>query len=351
MQGISVLSVVIAYELVRRYSIRAAAAHGRPGPRGRTAHRGSRGRSPDGDRRDAAADSGDVVKTVAVQRRRVSLTGWRLAFALLRRHRCRVVRPDHHRRRPDRLRRDHQRCASGWPSRSAWPVSAGLWSERAGVVNIGLEGMMILGTWGAGWAGSTWGPWTGLLVGCAHGRGRWPGARHRDRHLRRRPDRVRRRHQPRRARHHPVPVRGGVPCGQPTQSPEIPARRAPSRSRDQRLADSVEEHGWFFVSDVAGFVRAVTFQVPYSTIIAVVLLPLTFFLLWRTAVRAAAALLRRGAVRRRDPGRQRLPVQVHRRDRLGRCSPASAARSSRSSPPGSTARARPPARASSAWPR
>jgi ABC-type uncharacterized transport system permease subunit len=45
----------------------------------------------------------------------------------------------------------------------------GLWSERAGVVNIGLEGMMILGTWGAGWAGYQWGPWTGVLVGVGMG--------------------------------------------------------------------------------------------------------------------------------------------------------------------------------------
>ena len=40
----------------------------------------------------------------------------------------------------------------------------GLFSERAGVVNIGLEGMMILGTWGAGWAGYQWG-WAAALVG------------------------------------------------------------------------------------------------------------------------------------------------------------------------------------------
>ena len=45
----------------------------------------------------------------------------------------------------------------------------GLWSERAGVVNIGLEGMMILGTWGAAWAGYQWGPWAALLGGIVFG--------------------------------------------------------------------------------------------------------------------------------------------------------------------------------------
>lgn len=45
----------------------------------------------------------------------------------------------------------------------------GLWSERAGVVNIGLEGMMILGTWGAAWAGYQWGPWAALVGGIVFG--------------------------------------------------------------------------------------------------------------------------------------------------------------------------------------
>ncbi|MBA2309687.1 MAG: ABC transporter permease [Pseudonocardiales bacterium] len=45
----------------------------------------------------------------------------------------------------------------------------GLWSERAGVINIGLEGMMILGTWGAAFAGYNWGPWAGLVGGIVFG--------------------------------------------------------------------------------------------------------------------------------------------------------------------------------------
>ncbi|WP_373565549.1 MULTISPECIES: ABC transporter permease [Actinosynnema] len=45
----------------------------------------------------------------------------------------------------------------------------GLWAERAGVVNIGLEGMMILGTWGAAWAGYQWGPWPALIAAIVFG--------------------------------------------------------------------------------------------------------------------------------------------------------------------------------------
>ena len=45
----------------------------------------------------------------------------------------------------------------------------GLWSERAGIINIGLEGMMVLGTWGAAWAGYQYGPWAAMLGGLVFG--------------------------------------------------------------------------------------------------------------------------------------------------------------------------------------
>src|SRR5512134_546787 len=60
-------------------------------------------------------------------------------------------------------------AAIGAMSPIVFAALGGLWAERAGVVNIGLEGMMILGTWGAGWAGYQWGPWTGVLVGVLMG--------------------------------------------------------------------------------------------------------------------------------------------------------------------------------------
>jgi simple sugar transport system permease protein len=45
----------------------------------------------------------------------------------------------------------------------------GLWAERAGVINLGLEGMLILGTWGGAFAGLAWGPWAAVLGGVVFG--------------------------------------------------------------------------------------------------------------------------------------------------------------------------------------
>ncbi len=45
----------------------------------------------------------------------------------------------------------------------------GLFSERSGVVNIGLEGMLILGMWFGAWGSIEYGAWAGLAIGMAGG--------------------------------------------------------------------------------------------------------------------------------------------------------------------------------------
>lgn len=45
----------------------------------------------------------------------------------------------------------------------------GILAERSGVINIGLEGMMILGTWFGAWGAITYGPWWGALLGIVGG--------------------------------------------------------------------------------------------------------------------------------------------------------------------------------------
>ncbi len=63
--------------------------------------------------------------------------------------------------------------ASGAMLRWSVPIMlaglGGLYSERAGVVNIGLEGMMVLGTWFGAYGAIVGGPWVGLLYGMLGG--------------------------------------------------------------------------------------------------------------------------------------------------------------------------------------
>lgn len=45
----------------------------------------------------------------------------------------------------------------------------GVWAERGGVTNIGLEGQMLLGTWGAAYFNWYYGAWAGLIGGLVLG--------------------------------------------------------------------------------------------------------------------------------------------------------------------------------------
>jgi simple sugar transport system permease protein len=162
----------------------------------------------------------------------------------------------------------------------------GLWSERAGVVNIGLEGMMVLGTWGGAFFGFHYGPWAGILgailMGVVGGAihalatvvfgvdhivsgvainllGTGAGA------------------------YLAVRTFTGLPGGGPTQSPplhQLPFLSVPGVS-DPLL--SLEQRHWWLLSDLASVLRALTTNLNILTVIAVLLLVVTWWVMWRTA--------------------------------------------------------------------
>jgi len=162
----------------------------------------------------------------------------------------------------------------------------GLWAERSGVVNIGLEGMMILGTWGAGWAGYQWGPWAGVAMGVACGT--LGGLVHALLTVTFGVDHI--------ISGVAINILGlgatqyladvtfvTAPGGSSTQSPSVgnlPVLSVPGMS--SALSGLVDRH-WFLVSDAAGAVLAVTVDVSVLTVIAIGLVVLTYVVLWRTS--------------------------------------------------------------------
>ncbi|MGZ4649522.1 MAG: ABC transporter permease [Kineosporiaceae bacterium] len=161
----------------------------------------------------------------------------------------------------------------------------GLWSERSGVVNIGLEGMMILGTFGAGWIGWQHGPWAGLVTGVAVGA--VGGLVHAVATVTFGVDHI--------VSGVAVNILGlgvtrflasilleGTPGGGSTQSPPIQPVGSFSVPGFSSL-DTLEKKHWLLVSDFAGVVRGVTTNLSYLTIIALLLVLLTYLVLWRTA--------------------------------------------------------------------
>lgn len=168
----------------------------------------------------------------------------------------------------------------------------GLWAERAGVVNIGLEGMMILGTWFGAWAGFEYGPWQGALMGAVGGA--LGGLVHAIATVSFGVDHI---------------VSGvainilasGVtrflssevfttlPGGGENQSPRVSGDvgdfSLPLLSGGFDTWDplaNLARKNWFFVSDVAGILNGVTSAVSWLTLIAFGLVGFSAWFLWRT---------------------------------------------------------------------
>ena len=161
----------------------------------------------------------------------------------------------------------------------------GLWAERAGVVNIGLEGQMILGTWGAAYFTYHAGPWVGVLgaalLGVIGG-----------------------------FLHAVATVTFGVdhivsgvavnligagaatflaeaifPDLQGGGPRQLIGLATPDKITVPGISDAsldLAARGWFFVSDVAAFVGALTTSLSLLSIVAFALVAVSAWVLWRT---------------------------------------------------------------------
>ncbi|TDQ48807.1 ABC transporter permease [Actinorugispora endophytica] len=162
----------------------------------------------------------------------------------------------------------------------------GLWAERAGIINIGLEGMMVLGTWaGAFAANSTGNPWAGLVAGIVGGV--LGGLLHAVATVTFGVDHI---------------VSGVAinilavgamrylsilyfqpqPGGGAAQSPPLPGFPRIGLPFVADLLGPLEDRHWFLVSDVAGLIVGLTTEMSVVTLIAILLVPATYYILWRT---------------------------------------------------------------------
>ncbi|MFI9269176.1 ABC transporter permease [Kitasatospora sp. NPDC052896] len=175
---------------------------------------------------------------------------------------------------------------------SAVPIGmaglGGLWAERAGVVNIGLEGMMAAGTFCGAWTGYLVNPWVGLLAGMIGGA--LGGLLHAVITVGFGVDhivsgvginllipgiclyvnRI----------YYPDYVSAGAGASKSPPTPQLPSITVPGLSS---WLDGIENHHWFFVSDVAGVLGGFVTDLSVVTLLAAVLLVASYFVLWRTS--------------------------------------------------------------------
>jgi simple sugar transport system permease protein len=184
--------------------------------------------------------------------------------------------------------------------RLAMPIMlAGLgavFSERSGIVNIGLEGMMIMGTWFGAWGAWQFSnPWAGVLFGVLGGA--LGGLIHAIATVTFAVDHI----------VSGVAINilaaGGMRFlsavsysadsgGGTTQSPHVSGVGTFSLPflaggdlfgwRTPDIFGWFESRHWFFISDVGGILRGLTGDLSWLTLVALLLVPLSIWVLWKT---------------------------------------------------------------------
>jgi len=173
---------------------------------------------------------------------------------------------------------------------------AALWAERCGVLNIGIEGMMIFGTWFGGYFAWQYGAWQGLAMGVVGGMlaglihalatvhfgvnqtisgvvmniFAFYGARYLSDLLF-------------------VGEQGGGVSQSPPQKSSIPKFDTPFLAggdlfgwKTPDIFGWFERKHWFLLGDLGGIARGLTFNISWATAIALATVPISAWVLWRT---------------------------------------------------------------------
>ena len=172
----------------------------------------------------------------------------------------------------------------------------GIFSERSGVVNIGLEGMMIMGTWFGAWAAWLYGPWWGVAAGIFGGL--IFGLIHAIATVSFQVDHIVSGVAINilaagTARFFSVVAYANESQGGATQSPrisgEISSFSLPFVSGGTFLGNetsdwlrNLEDLNLFFISDISGLLGGLTRDISYLSFIALSLVPICMWILWST---------------------------------------------------------------------
>ena len=171
----------------------------------------------------------------------------------------------------------------------------GLFSERAGIVNIGLEGMLILGTWFGAWGAINYGGWAGLAIGVLGGAA--GGLVHAIATVSFGVDHIISGvainvTAPGVTRFLSSEILSNHEGGSITQSPRTSGTGRFTMPflaggdlfgwKTPDILGWFEKKDWFFVSDLTGLAKGLVAHVSVATILAFALVPVSAWLIWKT---------------------------------------------------------------------